>query len=84
MPFLRDGPPPVVAGAGNLRWIVDRIVDHRDLKFSTRYDDDRRDAHREQLDTRLYRVRWLGFSAESTSWEPRKTSRRRSGRSEGI
>ena len=73
MPFQRDGPPPLVDGAGNLLWIVDRIVDHSDLKVSPRHGDRRRDAHREQLDTRLYRFRWLGFSAESESREPRKT-----------
>uniref|UniRef100_A0AAV1TE21 Uncharacterized protein n=1 Tax=Peronospora matthiolae TaxID=2874970 RepID=A0AAV1TE21_9STRA len=68
-PFQCDGLPPLIDVPENLRWIVDRIVNHRDLKESPRHGDRRRDDYREQLDARLYRDCCIGFLAESHSRE---------------
>lgn len=34
--YVRDGPPPLVDSEGNARWVVDRIVEHRDPGRGTR------------------------------------------------
>lgn len=65
--FQRDGPPPLVDSAGNVRWIVDRIVDHDDplrARGGT--------SRPSKIPAgRRYRVRWLGFPPSADTWEPR-------------
>ena len=63
--FVRDGPPPLVDSFGDPRWIVDRIVDHRDSKKKNSRLRNHRSNDREFL------VHWLGYPSESDTWEPR-------------
>lgn len=57
--YLRRGiPPPLIDSAGNTRWNVDSLVDHRDER-------------RGRSSQRFYRVRWRGFSPTDDTWEPR-------------
>ncbi|ETP41197.1 hypothetical protein F442_11595 [Phytophthora nicotianae P10297] len=65
--FLRDGPAPLVDRDGNLRHIVEAILDHDDSASS-------RSARRcdESIPGfRRYLVRWIG--PLNDSWEPRST-----------
>lgn len=72
--FERDAPPPLVDSSGNVRWIVYRIVDHRDARRCAppRHT---RGPPRSIPNTREYRVRWLGFPPTSDSWVPRASLR---------
>ncbi|CAI5728464.1 unnamed protein product [Peronospora destructor] len=65
-PYRRDGPPPLVDSAGDVRWIVDHIVGHEDPPRASSAPPSSRISS-----ARRYRVRWLGFPPEEDSWEPR-------------
>ena len=55
-------PPPLVDSSGFSRYVVEKIVSHRDTRTRNTSDF-----------SREYLVRWLGFSPASDSWEPRQT-----------
>lgn len=57
IPFVRDGPPPLVDADGVRRWVVDRIVDHEDRLV------------KKKQRVRYYRVHWLGYPDEQDTWE---------------
>jgi hypothetical protein len=84
----RPGPPPLRDSHGQERWIVEAIVDHRDLAASSLHK--LKDRHG-QIDAtrirririphhskrkarmiRVYRVRWIGYSSDHDSWIPRE------------
>jgi hypothetical protein len=84
----RPGPPPLRDSHGQERWIVEAIVDHRDLAASSLRN--LRDKHG-QIDAtrihriqtlhhlkrkakmiRVYRVRWIGYSSDHDTWIPRE------------
>ena len=61
--FERTKPPPLIDSEGQRRWIVDRIVAHRDVVAKNR--------GRKSATQRQYRVRWLGYSHDADTWEPK-------------
>ena len=68
--YLHERPPPLVDAEGQVRWIVDHIVDHRDPSTAAASS-----AHvTRAVPTALhYRIRWLGIPPEQDSWEPRSS-----------
>jgi hypothetical protein len=60
-PILPPPPPPLIDSAGDQRWHLDRLVDHRDewTKGKT------------PRPMRKYRVRWLGYPPSHDTWEDR-------------
>nr|CAI72305.1 putative polyprotein [Phytophthora infestans] len=67
--YQRDGPPPIVDSAGEIRWIVEKIVDHEDPP--RRSGQCHASTSRTAPAARRYRIRWLGFPADQDTWEPR-------------
>uniref|UniRef100_M4B277 Uncharacterized protein n=1 Tax=Hyaloperonospora arabidopsidis (strain Emoy2) TaxID=559515 RepID=M4B277_HYAAE len=57
VPFQHDVPSPLFDGAGNKRWIVDSIDDHRDLATSACHGGSLRGAPCGKLETLRYLVR---------------------------
>ncbi|GMF46839.1 unnamed protein product [Phytophthora fragariaefolia] len=67
--FERDGPAPLVDGGGNIRHIVEAILQHDDVRSAPQMG--RGVCHRDGAvpSHRQYLVRWLGPMPDS--WEPR-------------
>ncbi|KAG2986560.1 hypothetical protein PC120_g23801 [Phytophthora cactorum] len=63
-----DGPPPIVDAAGDIRWIVERIVAHGDPPRVSRC---HRDLAHDVPHVRRYKIHWFGFPPEEDTWEPR-------------
>ncbi|GMF26474.1 unnamed protein product [Phytophthora fragariaefolia] len=69
VPFERDGPTPLVDGGGNIRHIVEGILQHDDVRAAPRMDPGVRHRDGAVPSHRQYLVRWLGPMPDS--WEPR-------------
>jgi hypothetical protein len=71
--FVRDGPPPLVDASGELRWVVDRIVDHDDRPDPVAAKTNRQRKKKKQGAAaplaRFYRVHWLGYPDDQDTWE---------------